>query len=291
MANLLPQNLFSVTDRSVAITGAASGIGKMLAKGFAVGGANLILIDINDILLSKTKSELDEIIASIGGKTNITTVCVDLSHTEGLQAVIDRINASITSLDVLIHCAAIRYMNKIEFKHGNNLEILQQATSSASWEEWDHAFHLNLFAPYFLTAGLVKVLGAAAKRGDGRGCVILFSSPASVHNHQFVPAYQLPKAAIDHLVRILAAEFADFYIRVNAISPGLVPSGMTDPTDPNSNFHLAGETPARRVGDEEDMVGTAVWLASRAGAFMDGKVVRVEGGRLLVLKGVISNHD
>lgn len=77
---------------------------------------------------------------------------------------------------------------------------------------------------------------------------------------------------------------------MNAISPGIVPSGMTT-TDANSNLHLAGETPAKRAGTEEDMVGTALWLTSKAGAFMDGKVVRVEGGRLLILKGVTSNSD
>lgn len=62
-------------------------------------------------------------------------------------------------------------------------------------------------------------------------------------------------------------------------------------TDANSNLHLAKLTPAKRAGNEEDMVGTALWLASKAGAFMDGKVVRVEGGRLLILKGVTGNGD
>lgn len=61
--------------------------------------------------------------------------------------------------------------------------------------------------------------------------------------------------------------------------------------DANSNLHLAGETPAKRPGNEEDMVGTALWLISKAGAFMDGKVIRAEGGRLLILKGVTSNSD
>lgn len=61
--------------------------------------------------------------------------------------------------------------------------------------------------------------------------------------------------------------------------------------DANSNLHLAGQSPAKRPGNEEDMCGTALWLVSKAGSFMDGKVVRVEGGRLLVLKGVTSNSD
>lgn len=74
------------------------------------------------------------------------------------------------------------------------------------------------------------------------------------------------------------------------MSPGIVPSGMT-PSDGKSNLHLAAETPAGRAGNEEDMVGSALWLISKAGAFMDGKVVRMDGGRLLILKGVTSNSD
>lgn len=62
-------------------------------------------------------------------------------------------------------------------------------------------------------------------------------------------------------------------------------------TDADSNLHLAADAPAGRAGNEEDMVGSVIWLISKAGAFVDGKVIRVEGGRLLVLKGVTSNSD
>ena len=196
-------------------------------------------------------------------------------------------------LDVLIHCAAVRHVNAVTYQPGGSLQQLQDATLSCSYAGWEHTFRVNVLAPYYLTAGLIDLLGKAAARGgsDGRGNVILFSSPASVHNNQFVPTYQTSKAAVDHLVRILAAEFADYYIRVNAMSPGIVPSGMTLSGAEGGNLDLAVETPARRAGGAGDMVGTAIWLASKAGAFMDGKVVRVEGGRLLILKGVTANSD
>jgi NAD(P)-dependent dehydrogenase (short-subunit alcohol dehydrogenase family) len=70
---------------------------------------------------------------------------------------------------------------------------------------------VNLYQQYFLVAGLLDLLGVAAKKGGGRGNIIMFSSVASKHTAQFVPAYQLTKAAVDHLVRIMAAEFADHY--------------------------------------------------------------------------------
>ncbi|RSM09128.1 hypothetical protein CEP52_004297 [Fusarium oligoseptatum] len=291
-SNLRIGELFDVAGRWVAITGGASGIGLMLARGCAANGANVILIDVNEKALNDVKPELEGLFESPTGsnKIEVVTIHADLSSEDGVKTVVDKIKSTRTSLDALIHCAAIRYMNEIAYKPGESLDKLEAATLSAPYKGWEHTFRLNVLAPYYLTAGLVSLLGTAAAQGDGRGSVILFSSPASVHNHQFVPCYQTSKAAVDHLVRIMAAEFAAFYIRVNAMSPGLVPSAMT-PNDGSSNLRLAGETPAKRAGTEGDMVGCALWLMSKAGAFMDGKVVRIEGGRLLILKGVTSNSD
>jgi len=102
-------------------------------------------------------------------------------------------------------------MNGTIYTPGQSLSQLETATLSAPYSAWEKVFRVNVLAPYYLTAGLVTLLGAAAAKGEGRGSVIMFSSPASVHNHQFVPAYQTSKAAVDHLVRIMATEFADFY--------------------------------------------------------------------------------
>ncbi|KAL3457162.1 hypothetical protein BJX64DRAFT_293416 [Aspergillus heterothallicus] len=290
--NLRINNLFDVAGRWVAITGAASGIGRMLAKGCVVNGAHTLLIDLNEKSLLETKEELRKIPASESeaAATEIIMIPGDLSSEEGVNAVVEQIKSLRPSLDALFHCAGIRYMNEISYTPGESLSRLEAATKSAPYRGWEHTFRLNVLAPYYLTAGLITLLGHAAADGGGRGCVVLFSSPASVHNHQFVPAYQTSKAAVDHMVRIMAAEFADFYIRVNALSPGIVPSGMT-PNDGKSNLRLADQTPAKRPGNEEDMVGCALWLISKAGAFMDGKVIRNEGGRLLILKGVTSNSD
>jgi NAD(P)-dependent dehydrogenase (short-subunit alcohol dehydrogenase family) len=125
--------------------------------------------------------------------------------------VVENVKSKVQCLDTLIHCAAIRYMNNTVYKPGETLEQLESATLSAPYSGWEHTMRLNVLAPYFLTAGLITLLGKAAAKGEGRGSVILFSSPASVHNNQFVPCYQTSKAAVDHLVRIMAMEFANFY--------------------------------------------------------------------------------
>jgi NAD(P)-dependent dehydrogenase (short-subunit alcohol dehydrogenase family) len=125
--------------------------------------------------------------------------------------VVEKVKTQQTSLDALIHCAGVRFINKIEYAPGQGLSRLEAATMSAPYKGWEKTFRVNVLAPYFLTAGLISHLGAAAAKGNGRGSVIILSSPASVHNHQFVPSYQTSKAAVDHLVRIMAMEFAPFY--------------------------------------------------------------------------------
>ncbi|KAL4907794.1 hypothetical protein BDW74DRAFT_175576 [Aspergillus multicolor] len=271
--HLRVNNLFDVAGLWVTITGAGSGIGRMLAKGCAVNGAHTILIDVNDAGLHETRALLEKIVSRPNGMaTEIIVIQGDLSSEDGIKIITGKIKSTLpsTCLDAILHCAGIRYMNEITYTPGDGLKRLEEATLSAPYGCWEKTFRVNVLAPYYLTAGLITLLGSAAAKGEGRGCVVLFSSPASVHNHQFVPIYQTSKAAVDHLVRIMAAEFADFYIRVNALSPGIVPSAMT-PNDGTSNLRLAEETPAKRAGSEEDMVGCALWLISKAGAFMDGK--------------------
>lgn len=87
------------------------------------------------------------------------------------------------------------------------------------YSDMDASFRVNLFSQYFLTAGLIELLGAAAKHGGGRGNVICFSSVAAQHFGQFAPAYQLSKAGVDHMVRTMAAEFAEFYSMVHSPIP------------------------------------------------------------------------
>lgn len=125
-----------------------------------------------------------------------------------------------------------------------------------------------MFGIYFLTAGLVQKSGESAARGHGDCSVIYFSSPCSAHNDQFIPAYQLTKVSIDHMVRIMAAKFADKHIPVNAISPGLFASRMTPmaPDDPTSNMKFVDLVPARRAGYAEEIVACVIFFCSKGGA-------------------------
>ncbi|EPE34769.1 NAD(P)-binding Rossmann-fold containing protein [Glarea lozoyensis ATCC 20868] len=291
MADLKSQTIFSVLDRTAVISGGGGGLGRMVAKSLLVNGASVTIIDQFQHRLDVVEAELLELKQKSKLPGQIRKIQGDLGHEIGLKSVISQIKATHNEVDILVTAAGIRKVNKTAFTPGESLSDLVKATNSLSYEDLDASFRINLYAQYFLTAGLLDLLGAAAAKGDGRGSVIMFSSVAAKHNGQFVPAYQLSKAAVDHLVRIMAAEFADHYIRVNAISPGLFPSNMNpmDPAHPDSNMKFANDMPARRPGTEEEMAATALYLASKAGAYMTGANMVVDGGRMLVAAGKISS--
>ncbi|KAL4809424.1 hypothetical protein BDV18DRAFT_157179 [Aspergillus unguis] len=286
MAQFKADSLFSIPGRTAVITGGASGLGLICAKTFLTNGASITLIDIEESRLSSVQTDLAQTKDSLALPGTIHTIQGDLANKSALQHIISKLLTlhKHTGIDILVHCAGIRRQNPIAYTPGDSLAKLAEATSSLRYDDLEASFRVNLFAQYFLTAGLVEMLGAAAQKGGGRGSVICFSSVASKHVAQFVPAYQTSKAAVDHLVRIMAGEFASFYIRVNAISPGIFPSSLNpaDPTHPESNMRFAVQMPARRAGLEEEMAGTALYLASPAGGYMTGDNLHVDGGRLLV---------
>ncbi|KAH7024336.1 uncharacterized protein B0I36DRAFT_234106 [Microdochium trichocladiopsis] len=173
------------------------------------------------------------------------------------------------------------------------LEELQRSMWSHAETDWRDTFAVNTTAHYFLAVALMPLLAAAAAaqerggQGDGRGAVVVTSSCASMRNVTNVDlsSYAARKAATDHLVKLLAAKFGRWYIRVNGINPGFVPSNM-NPVGAEGNMfsNLFGQVPARRAGNE-DIAGAVLYLASRAGSYVNGISLVVDGGRILVANG------
>ena len=154
-----------------------------------------------------------------------------------------------------------------------------QATMAASDPAaWSSTFMTNVQAPYALTVGLLHLLAASPTNGR----VINISSIGAIMTDPNVhqPAYQVSKAALDHLTRILASKFRQIGVRVNGIAPGYFPSAMNNPKNPKSMVSRSDElVPLKRAGREDDIAGTAIWLASPAGSYIDGQVIVVDGGR------------
>ncbi|KAG7827484.1 hypothetical protein KL919_004574 [Ogataea angusta] len=288
----IPQ-LYEIAGRQAIVTGGGSGLGQMICQGLVANNVDVAAVDLIQERLDETIRKCEKVSDETGSSSKITSLCYDIGNEVSNKNLVRFINENYENVDILMNCAGIRRQNPVTFSPGESLEKLQEATCSIGWNDFRDTFDVNVFGMYFLTAGLAKKLGEAAQKGGGRGCVICFSSPASVHNNQFVPAYQLSKASIDHMVRIMAAEFADKYIRVNAVSPGLYESRMTPMAadDPTSNIKYVGQVPARRAGLPEEMVALIIFMCSRGGAYLDGRNIRMDGGRLLTLKGHVYSDE
>ena len=125
-------------------------------------------------------------------------------------------------------------------------------------------------------------------RDEGRGVMIITSSCASMHNCTNIDltSYAASKAAIDHLVRLLASKYAPWYVRVNSINPGFVPSKMNPVGAGDNQFaELFKAMPAARIGGAQDVGGAVLFLSSRAGSYMDGTCTVIDGGRILLANG------
>lgn len=191
-------------------------MGRICAKGFLTNGASVTIIDREASRLESVKTELNQLKNDLGVAGQIQTIHGELGDKASLQNVVSMTRSMHDEIDILVHCAGIRRMNKVGYEPGEPLEKLATAMNSLRYEDMESSFRVNVMSQYYFTAGLVDILGVAARKGGGRGCVICFSSVASKHNGQFVPAYQTTKAAVDHLVRIMAAEFAEFYSKLNS---------------------------------------------------------------------------
>ncbi len=259
------------------------------SKGLVTNGAIVYVCGLKSDPISQVEKELNDLGKASGGKA--TAWSCDLRSKESIQTLSEVVRLYTKHLDILISNAGIRRDPQIACDVLNSpLEELQGSLWSSSYDDWTSSFQVNTTAHYFLSIALVDLLAAAAEKGEGRGVIIITSSIASLHNATNVDmmSYATTKAATDHLVELLAAKFARFYVRVVGINPGFVPSNM-NPMGSGSGADIFGDlvskVPAKRAGNGDDLAGTILFLCSRAGAYVDGSKVVVDGGRVLVANG------
>ncbi|KAL4779768.1 short-chain dehydrogenase [Aspergillus varians] len=289
-------NLFSVKGRVAVITGGSSGIGLMIAKALVTNGAKVYIVALPSDPITEAVSELNSLGTPTGGSAH--GYPCDLSSKSSISSLATYISTHEPKLDILISNAGIRRDPPVACSVLEApLAELQESLLSRSEEDWEDTFRINTTAHYFLAVSLLPLLVAASQEkmedgrtgaDEGRGVVVITSSCASMHNVTNVDltSYAASKAATDHLVRLLAAKFARWYVRVVGVNPGFVPSNM-NPVGAEGNMFssLFDKVPARRAGREEDLAGTVLYLASRAGAYVDGVSLCVDGGRVLVANG------
>ncbi|ETI24433.1 hypothetical protein G647_03802 [Cladophialophora carrionii CBS 160.54] len=296
MQSLSVSDLFGVKGRVALVTGGCSGLGLMIAKGLVSNGAKVYVTALSSDDIDGVVKELNELGKPTGGRA--IGFASDLGSKDGIAAVAQEVQKHETHLDILCSNAGIRRdPPKMCDVKTASLDELQGSLWSSRHSDWDDTFRVNVTAHYFLSVALLKLLVAASNldlgdgrtgRDEGRGVMIITSSCASMHNCTNIDltSYAASKAAIDHLVALLASKFARWYVRVNAINPGFVPSKMNPVEEGANQFaELFKAMPAARIGRAEDIVGAVLYLSSQAGAYVDGRCLCVDGGRVLLANG------
>jgi NAD(P)-dependent dehydrogenase (short-subunit alcohol dehydrogenase family) len=250
------KDLFSVAGKVALVTGGTRGIGLMIARGYAEAGAKVYVASRKQDACDATAAELSKVGTCIG-------IAADLGSEAGCRALAAAVSDAEPRLHVLVNNAGANW--------GAPLEEHPDAALDKVWS-------LNVKGPFHLTRALLPRLEAAARPGDPAR-VINVGSIDGLH----VPAlevwgYAPTKAALHHLTRMLAKRLARRGITVNAIAPGPFESKMMAETLRRFGDAIRGSCPLGRIGEPEDMAGIAIYLASRAGAYVTGAVIPVDGG-------------
>ena len=249
------QDLFSLQDKVAVVTGSSKGIGKAIAEAMAAAGAKVVI--------SSRKAAPCEAVAeaiNAGGGEAMALAC-NISEKAQLRALVDGTIERWGRIDALVCNAAVNPY------FGPLAEITDEA--------YDKTMNTNLRSNLWLCN---MVIPQMATRGGG--AVILISSIAAFKGHGNLGVYALSKAADNQLARSLAVEWGRSNLRVNCIAPGLVRTDMARALwdDPDRLAQALESYPLGRIGEPEDIAGAAVFLASRAGNFVTGQTLVIDGG-------------
>jgi NAD(P)-dependent dehydrogenase (short-subunit alcohol dehydrogenase family) len=259
MADVAPptstSELFSVDGKVVVITGGTRGIGRMIATGFVQGGATVIVSSRKSDACAATADEL----SSYGSCTGIAA---DLSTEAGAEGLAQAVGALHDHVDVLVNNAGATW----------GVPLADHDTDS-----WNRVLDLNVQGVFHATKFFLPLLQARAS-ADAPARVINIGSIDGLRAPVMETySYGASKAAVHHLTRHLAKHLAPT-VTVNAIAPGPFESKMMAATLDAFGEQIAATTPMRRIGRPDDMAGAALYLASRAGAYVTGTVLAVDGG-------------
>lgn len=249
------QRLFDLEGRVALVTGSTRGIGLAIARELAAHGAKVVVSSRKADACERAR---DEIVAA-GGEA-FAFAC-NVGHKDQLQALVDATLAHYGAIDVLVCNAATNpYMGPLQ---------------KISDEAFDKIMGTNVRSNVWLCNMVIPQMAAR-----GGGAVILLSSIASIQGTRLLGAYALSKAADSQLARNLAVEWGAKNVRVNCIAPGIVRTDFAKALYENPQIHklAVAHYPLGRLGEVEDIAGAAVFLAARAGAFVTGQTIVVDGG-------------
>ncbi len=257
------ESLFSMQDKICVVTGGSRGLGSYMAQGFLQAGAKRVYITARkrDACISAPEelSQYGECIALPG----------DVATSEGLQNLVSGLMSREQHIDVLVNNAGAGWGAPFgEFPE----------------KGWDKTMNVNAKSPFFLIQALAPLLKANASADNTASIINIGSIAGMVGNAVDNFSYAASKAAVHQLTRVLSTELARDHIRVNAIAPGRFYSKMTEflSNDQEAFEEELQTIPMRRWGEASDIAGVAIMLASKAGAFITGQIIPVDGGTSVV---------
>jgi len=251
--------LFDVEGRTALVTGSSRGIGKALARGLAQRGCTVVLNGRDVEQLEKTRAEL-----AADGAT-VHAVAFDVADPGSVRAGVARIRELCSSIDILVNNTGMQHRAPlVEFGD----------------DEWRRLLDTNLSSAFYVGR---EVAGVMIEQGHGK--IVNICSLQSEVARPGIAAYSATKGALKMLTKGMCADLAPYGICVNGIGPGYFATELTAALVEDEAFSawVRKRTPAGRWGDVEDLVGTLVFLCSRASDFVNGQVVYVDGGMLAVL--------
>lgn len=251
------KDLFNLSGNVAVVTGGNGGIGRSLALGFAAAGASVAIVGRNEEKNQRVLGELQ----AIGNPA--MAVRLDLTERDRLESVIKEIEHQLGPVGILVNNAGIASLSG---------GILQETPG-----DWDSVIETQLNAVFLLSK--VAARGMAERKA---GKIINIGSMYSYFGSAFAPSYSAAKGAIVQLTKSMAIEMAPYNVQVNAIAPGWFVTDMTmpvrSPEMKEMNDEIITRTPAGRWGEPDELIGTAVFLASQASDFVTGTLIPVDGG-------------
>ncbi|PLK27441.1 SDR family oxidoreductase [Novosphingobium sp. TH158] len=246
--------LFSLEGRVALVTGGSRGIGRMIAEGFLAAGCRRVYITARKVAeVEATANELGERCIALPG---------DIGDMAGIEGLAGELASREECLDILVNNAGVAW--------GAPFDAFPETG-------WDKVMDLNVKTPFYLTQKLHPMLRAAASRERPAKVIMIASVDGMRLNPWETYPYQASKAALIHLTRRMAARLAGENIVVSGIAPGMFPSRMNRAAD-QAPEKVAAQIPAGRTGCDEDMAAAAIYLAARAGDYVVGETIAVDGG-------------
>ena len=247
-------DLFSLQGKVALVTGAAQGIGREIALGFAQYGADIVAVDLTDEKLLTLKNAIE------AQNRRCLVLAIDLVHVDQIDRMVETAVKEMGRIDILANIAGVN---------------VHKAAEEMTEKDWDFVLDINLKALFFCCQAVGKVM---LRQGGGR--IINMSSSFGVVGFGGRTAYAASKAAVSNLTKTLALEWSAKGIHVNALAPGPVWTEARHELFSNPEFYgnLLKKVPINRTAKPVEIVGPAIFLASEASSFVTGETILVDGG-------------